>query len=152
MSDMNNSLSANLTSMNQESQPPGLNTVPGLQSGQAAQGLEAGGVWPLASEAGHLEDEGHSRKPGVVEERPEALLADLALTQVGVAVSVGAEPGLGVVAVDHLQPLNSDHPVPLVQGRGHGLGSAQVVPGGEGVAGVEAGPYPGVADRVDHGP
>ena len=59
-------------------------------------------------------------------------------TDVGVAVGVAAEGFLAVVGVDHLQPLETDDLVKEPQGLGVGFGCADVVPGGENVAGVEA--------------
>ena len=54
------------------------------------------------SSAGHLEDEGEPGEPRLVQQGTKALLANLSGPDIRVTVSVGAETGDGVVAVDHL--------------------------------------------------
>src|SRR5258708_22969107 len=119
---------------------------------QAAQDLQVGGVGAPAVQAGDLEDERHGRQPRVVQERPKALLADLAAADVGVPVAVGAQPRLRVVAVDDLELLQADHARPFVQRRPGRLRRPLVVAGRERVAGVEADADAGIAGGVEHGP
>src|SRR5215472_4422105 len=123
---------------------------PGPSHGQAAQDLHVRRVRALAIEAGHLQDERHPLQPWIMQQSPESRLPNLALADVGVAVTVGTQPGLRVVAVDDLELLQPHHPFPLVQSRPGGLGRALVVARRERVAGVEAGGNPRVADRVHH--
>src|SRR5438477_8147147 len=55
-----------------------------------------------AARAGHLENERKFRQPRLVQEGAKALLADLAGSDVRVAVAVGTQPGDRIVAVDNL--------------------------------------------------
>ncbi len=86
----------------------------GLGFGQALEDRHLLGVGAVAS-AGHLEDEWELRESRLMEDGAKALLADLALADVGVTVAVGAEAGHRVVAVDDLDPLQADDLIQLVQ-------------------------------------
>ena len=97
---------------------------------------------PFALLAGCLE---HARQPlqaGRREERRAALLAELARSEVGVAVAVGAERRLRVVEVQRADPPRAERAPGLAQHRVHLGGRADVVARGEQVARVEAHPQP----------
>src|SRR5712692_8762930 len=122
----------------------------GLRTGQPPEDRQVGGVRPVAVQTRYLLDEGQTGQPGIVEERAEPALADLALPDVGVAVTVGAQPGHGVVRVDRLHPGKPDDAVELVDRPPRALRGPDVVAGGERVAGVEADRRPRVAERRQH--
>ena len=63
---------------------------------------------------------GQALEAGLGEEGGEALLAHLALADVGVAVAAGAERGGGVVDVDAAQALQADLLVGFVEDLGRG--------------------------------
>ena len=73
-----------------------------------------------------------------MQQRAKAFLADLAIADVRVPVAIGREAGDGVVAVDHLDLLQTDDAVQLVDGLLHIRGVAFVVARRKRVARVEA--------------
>lgn len=67
-------------------------------------------------------------------------------------ITVGTEGGLAVIHVQGLEILEPHDPVELVHGRGKSFRGAQVVAGGEGVAGIDADADAGlVVNLVDDG-
>ncbi len=85
-----------------------------------------------------------------MQQRAKAVLADLPVSDVRVAVSIGREPGDRVVAVDDLDARQPDDAVELVKRAGHVGRTAFVVARGEGVAGVEANCHARVVDGGEH--
>lgn len=98
---------------------------------------------------GRLEHHGHAREAVVVHDAVEGAQAQEAGADVGVEVAVGAEGGLAVVEVESPEVLVADDFVERAHGGLEGLGRAEVVAGGEGVARVDADADP--ADVVDLG-
>ena len=79
------------------------------------------------------------RGPGGLDDPDQGVEVDLALAQVLVAVAARVGPVLGVVGVDQVDPAG-DRLDPVDD-------AVQLLAAGVGVAGVEAEPEPGVADR-----
>src|ERR1700686_3613307 len=65
--------------------------------------------------AGHLEDEREVREARLVKQGAEAALADLSVSNVRVTVSIGPQPGDGIIAVDDLDSRQTDDPLQLVE-------------------------------------
>ena len=91
---------------------------------------------------GGLQDAGQILEGRGGEEGRAAALAQLPLPDVGVAVAARAEGALRVVEVQRAQPLQADLRGDLLQQRVHARGRADVIAGGEQVAGVQAHPQP----------
>ena len=96
--------------------------------------------WP-----GPSNTHGRPSKRGSDRNAAQPSRADLAVAEVAVAVAVGAERRCGVVDVQRAEPVEADHAVELVEHGGERLGGADVVAGGEQVAGVQADAEPLVA-------
>ena len=105
---------------------------------QRLQRLHVGAVGAAAVGAGHLQQEGQVAEGGMGEDVEEALVADVALADVLVAVHAAGQGALGVVGVDGHQPLQPYLAVELLHGRLQPLAGAHVVAGGEHVLGVQA--------------
>src|SRR5690606_7486455 len=89
----------------------------------------------LLRSPGGFQDEDPVLEPWVQEDALEPL-PDLSLEKVGVVVHAASEAAHRVVEVDHGHPLQAHGPVQGVKDPQGVLG--HVVPGGEGVAGVQA--------------
>lgn len=87
---------------------------------------------------GSFDDNGGFFKPGVVDEASECGFADFAFTEVIVAVDAGAEGFLAVVAVNNFDFVAPDEAVEFSEGGFVGFWGADIVSGGEDVAGIEA--------------
>src|SRR6185503_15502363 len=88
----------------------------------------------------------------VAEHVAKALLADLPLTDVGVAVAVRAERDHRVVDVQAAEALDADHAVELVEDAVDAAGLVHRIARGKEVLGVQAeGEAALVADAVEHG-
>src|SRR5437773_1621484 len=106
---------------------------------------------PSAARAGHLENERKFRQPRLVQEGAKALLADLAGSDVRVAVAVGTQPGDRIVAVDNLDARESHDSIELVDGLLHVRRGALVIARGERVACVKANRDPWIiVERAEH--
>src|SRR5262249_35665447 len=77
-----------------------------------------------------FQDDGNGGRAGIGKEAPEPCEADLALTDVMVAVHTAAELAPGIVGVDQLQVREADDRVEEAQRLGSGLRRAKVVAGG----------------------
>src|ERR1051325_3907740 len=77
---------------------------------------------PLLVRAGRLEDHRQAVEARLAEEDRAAVLAQLALADVGVAVAVGAQLALGVVEVQRAEAVEADDVVALVQDLRQALG------------------------------
>ena len=95
-------------------------------------------VGAVAIWAGHLEDARQLLKRGMPEHVAKALLADLPLTDVGVAVAVRAERDHRVVDVQAAEALDADHAVELVEHAVDAAGLVHRIARGEEVLSVEA--------------
>lgn len=87
---------------------------------------------------GGFDNDGSVGESWVVDEALECGFADFAFTEVVVTINPGAEGFFAVVAVDDFYAVASDQSVEFGEGGFVGFGSANVVAGGEYVAGVEA--------------
>ena len=92
----------------------------------------------LAILAGRLEDARQLRPARRRQERRAAVLAELAVADVGVAVAVRAERGLRVVEMQRADTSATELARALAQHAAHPAGGAYVIAGGEQVAGVQA--------------
>lgn len=90
---------------------------------------------------GCFEDDGHIVETGVTHEAREELFADAAVAQGFMTVDVAATTFFAVVEVDGSEVLESDFAFKLVEGEVVAHLGAQIVAGGEGVAGVDAYSY-----------
>src|SRR3954447_506760 len=92
----------------------------------------------LPGDARALEDPRQAVEAGLGDEHRAALRAELARAERGVAVDVGAQPGLGVVDVQRAEPITADDAVDLVDDVRQRLARAHVVAAREEVAGDQA--------------
>ena len=87
---------------------------------------------------GSFDDNGGFFKPGIVDEAAEGGFADLTFAEVVVAVDAGAEGFFAVVAVDDFDFVAPDEAIKFGEGGFVCFWGADVVSGGEDVAGIEA--------------
>lgn len=109
--------------------------------GQASQGcqVEAVQVASAGRETfGGFEDEGATADAPVGQETAEGGFAQLALADVVVAVEAAVEIGFGIVGVDNAETVQADGFVEQSDGVSVTVVGAEIVAGGEDVAGVEA--------------
>ncbi len=91
-----------------------------------------------------LQHQGDLLETVVVHDVAEGFPAELALAKAFVAVHPAAQVRLGIVQVHAAQVAEADDLIELGKGRFTGLAGAQVVAGGEGVAGIDADAHPGL--------
>src|SRR5207247_785002 len=85
-------------------------------------------VGAVAVRARHVEQHRQVLEPLLAEEHPQAILAELALTEVRVAVAVRPERGHRVVEVKRLQALEFDVAVEFVEDVGERIRLAHLIP------------------------
>jgi hypothetical protein len=95
----------------------------------------------------HLEQRGQLLEARLGEKGAQAGVSQLALTEVRVAISVGAQGDGGVVHVQAAQSVEADLGIELIEHLAQRLGGADLEPGGEQVAAVYAHPEPAIAPR-----
>lgn len=100
---------------------------------------------------GGFDDDRGVGESGVVNEAPECGFADFAFAEVVVAVDAGAEGFFAIVAMDDFNAVAADQAVEFGEGGFVSFFGADVVAGGEDVAGVEAdGEVFGVAGKFEN--
>ncbi len=87
---------------------------------------------------GGFDNDGGVGEPWVVDKAPEGGFADFTIAEVVVAIYPGADGLLAVVTVDDFNAITPDQTVEFGECGFVGVGSANVVPGGEDVASIEA--------------
>ena len=85
-----------------------------------------------------LEQHRQPREPRIVQQPPERLEPEASLADVLVPIDAAAARLLRVVQVEHLDPVEADDAIELVERRVVALVGADVVAGGQQVAGIEA--------------
>ena len=97
-----------------------------------------------------LEHTRQAFEPRLGQKGRAARLSELPLADVGVAVAVGAERGLGVVEMQGREAAEPDLALKPVHGVAQAVGGADVIARREQVTGVQADPQPrAAAGRVD---
>src|SRR5205814_10449831 len=92
-----------------------------------------------------LEQHRQIAEAAIVHEASERLEPEAPVADVLVAIDAAAERPLRVVQVKHLQPIEADQPLELLEGRRVAAGRADLVAGGEQMARVEADADPAMA-------
>src|SRR5437870_762611 len=90
--------------------------------------------------SGELEASGHFAEALLVHEESERLLSELPPADVLVAVELRSEVAHGIVQMERADPTHSDGLIDRAEQRIVAVPRSEVVPGGEGVAGVDANP------------
>ena len=132
-----------------------LGAIAGRAVGDAlAAGVSAIGpvrAFPSAVElvARDLQEERHVAQQRVRDECLEAGAADETVADVLMQVAAGAELRLRVVAVDGRDVLGADLALQFVHRRGDAVGRADVIAGGERMAGIDADLRPRIADALE---
>src|SRR5690242_12523282 len=107
-------------------------------SGQTTEPRDILRVRTGAVDAGHFQHPGQRAEHGLRQQLREAGIADVALTDVGMAVAMGAERVERVVGVDGHQAVESDLPLEFVEGAVHAIAGRDVVASGKDVTSIQA--------------